>query len=85
MEQKTEADPEMTHMVELSDGDFKTALINVLEGLVKRETTCVNIQGQRDENCQEPSRNTKILKIKKHSLRNKRFTVPGTPPANYHE
>lgn len=55
MEQTTEADPEMTHMVELSDGDFKTALINVLEGLVKRETTCVNIQGQRDENCQEPS------------------------------
>lgn len=55
MEQTTEADPEMTHMVELSDGDFKTALINVLEGLVKRETTCVNIQGQRDENWQEPS------------------------------
>lgn len=50
VEQTTEADPEMTHMVELSDGDFKTALINVLEGLVKRETTCVNIQGQRDEN-----------------------------------
>lgn len=39
MEQTTEADPEMTHMVELLDGDFKTALINVLEGLVKRETT----------------------------------------------
>lgn len=50
---------------------------------MKRETTCVNIQGREMKTVEKNQAET--LKIKKYSLRNRRFAVPGTPPANYHD
>lgn len=55
MERTAEADPEMTHVVELSDRDFKITLINVLEDLVNGETTRVNTQGRGMKSVKEPS------------------------------